>query len=227
MSVWNLFIRSVMTHFRGRRNRFLIETFPGMRDMKVLDIGGSRHFWEIFPVEHLPNDLTLLNISDDHQSLSLSGKDGGPNFSIVLYDGRTIPFPDRSFDLVVCNSVIEHVPPAGRDSFISELRRVAASYVVQTPAREFPIEPHFVMPFVHWLPRSVGRRMAWLGIWALLNRPNARQLHEYFDEVHLLNVDEFMRYFPDGTYCPERFLGLSKSHISLRLVECPFENGLA
>ena len=63
-----------------------------------------------------------------------------------------LPFADGEFDLVYCSSVIEHVPPARRAAFAAELRRVGRGWFVQTPACSFPIEPHSLLPFAHWLP---------------------------------------------------------------------------
>jgi SAM-dependent methyltransferase len=40
----------------------------------------------------------------------------------VFYDGRTFPFPDASFDGVVCNQVFEHV--FNPHTFLSEIHRV-------------------------------------------------------------------------------------------------------
>jgi SAM-dependent methyltransferase len=44
------------------------------------------------------------------------------NSRIVYYDGITIPFPDATFDHVMCSEVLEHVPDA--DAFLAELSRV-------------------------------------------------------------------------------------------------------
>lgn len=71
-----------------------------------------------------------------------------------------LPFADGEFDLAYCSSVIEHVPPARRQAFASEVRRVARGWFVQTPALSFPIEPHSLLPAAHWLPRSL-RRTYW------------------------------------------------------------------
>ncbi len=51
-----------------------------------------------------------------------------------LYDGTTLPFPDRAFDVVTCVDVLEHV--AQYDRFLDELLRVARRGVfISTPNR--------------------------------------------------------------------------------------------
>jgi hypothetical protein len=101
----------------------------------------------------------------------MSGADGG--IPIVIYDGRHIPVPDKHFDLLVCNSVLEHVPPDQRAALAREMRRVAKAVFCQTPAYSFPLEPHFIMPFVHWLPRQLGYQLIKLSPWRILSRPSA------------------------------------------------------
>jgi SAM-dependent methyltransferase len=79
-----------------------------------------------------------------------------------------LPFVDDEFDLVYCSSVIEHVAPARRGAFAAELRRVGRGLYVQTPAFSFPIEPHSLLPFAHWLPvaaRSRYWRVGAAGAW--------------------------------------------------------------
>src|SRR5204863_623150 len=44
-----------------------------------------------------------------------------------------LPFDDGAFDLAYCNSVIEHVEPAGRAAMATEIVRVARSFWVQAP----------------------------------------------------------------------------------------------
>ena len=63
-----------------------------------------------------------------------------------------LPFDDGAFDLAYSSSVVEHVDPARRAAFAAEIRRVARGWFVQTPAWSFPIEPHALLPFAHWLP---------------------------------------------------------------------------
>lgn len=79
----------------------------------------------------------------------------------VRGDARDLPFADRSFDYVVSNAVLEHVGgPDGAQRMISESRRVARiGYLHTTPNRWFPIEPHVMLPLIHWLPETARQRV--------------------------------------------------------------------
>jgi SAM-dependent methyltransferase len=87
-----------------------------------------------------------------------------------------LPFDDGAFDLAYSSSVVEHVDPARRAAFATEIRRVGRGWFVQTPAWSFPIEPHALLPFAHWLPPTLRRpywRLGAAGAWedvALLRR---------------------------------------------------------
>jgi SAM-dependent methyltransferase len=61
-------------------------------------------------------------------------------FRVTEYDGRHIPFPDRSFDIVYSSNVLEHVPDLGQ--MHKEIRRVLrtdgrAVHVLPTHAWRF------------------------------------------------------------------------------------------
>jgi hypothetical protein len=80
----------------------------------------------------------------------------------VQADGRELPFEDGQFDLGFSNAVVEHVEGGRADQrrFVGELCRVAERVMVTTPNRYFPIDPHSLLPFVHWLPDGDLRRRA-------------------------------------------------------------------
>ena len=57
-----------------------------------------------------------------------------------LYDGQTLPFPDRSFDLVVLSFVLHHVPNDRKMVLLEEALRVSRAKVViveDTPSSAF------------------------------------------------------------------------------------------
>jgi SAM-dependent methyltransferase len=107
----------------------------------------------------------------------------GPFVLADVLDG--LPFGDGEFDLAYCSSVIEHVAPEDRAAFAREVRRVARGWYVQTPAFSFPVEPHALLPFAHWLPARLRRpywRLGVAGDWediALLRR---REMTDLFGE---------------------------------------------
>jgi ubiquinone/menaquinone biosynthesis C-methylase UbiE len=84
-----------------------------------------------------------------------------PGLSFVKGDGRDMPFENRSFDLVFSSAVIEHVGSAEKQrAFIVECCRVSRKYVfLTTPNRWHPVEFHTILPFLHWLPKPLHRKI--------------------------------------------------------------------
>ena len=73
-----------------------------------------------------------------------------PGAEHIQSDALAIPFADRSFDLAMSNSVIEHVPDQAK--FDAVVMRVGRRIYCQTPSKWFTVEPHYLGLFVHWLP---------------------------------------------------------------------------
>jgi ubiquinone/menaquinone biosynthesis C-methylase UbiE len=75
-----------------------------------------------------------------------------------------LPFEDGSFDLAVSNHVVEHVGDlAAQHDHLRELARVLLPHgalYLATPNRWAPVEPHFKLPLLSWLPE--GRRSAYV-----------------------------------------------------------------
>jgi hypothetical protein len=82
-----------------------------------------------------------------------------PQIPHVVADGRELPFADGEFDVAFSNAVVEHV--GGREDqerFARELCRVSKRVFVTTPNRLFPVDPHTLLPFLHWLPDGLRPR---------------------------------------------------------------------
>jgi len=200
--------KPIIGSFRKRRGALILKTFPNISDMRVLDLGGSIHFWfESGLIDHV-KQVIIYNISASEVDIS---NQSSPKVTFKLYDGRNLPETDASFDLVLSNSVLEHIPLSGRMQVAKEIVRVGRRGFVQTPAFEFPLEPHFVMPFVHWFPRSIGRLLIRLSPWALLSRHSAKVQDAYFAEVQLLTKSDVQDLFPKKRVEAERLLGLPKA----------------
>ena len=220
---WYEVITPAMNQFRKRRLSALVKAYPDLPSYRVLDVGGRPDIWKLLKKHYgiVPKELVLLNVGDD---LADFGDDGtGPDsvpYTAVVGDGRSLPFPDNSFDLTFSNSVIEHVGGGENvERFARECDRVGKRMFIQTPNHWFPMEPHFVTLFIHWLPRSLYRKVAFLSLnYALFSWRSAslkRVFYEEFDGIRLLKKRDLQRLFPGKRIGREQVLGLTKSFIVL------------
>jgi hypothetical protein len=177
---------------------------------RILDVGGYPWCW---CEATLTSPITLLNTA-----FAAGLADAYPDYTYTLGDGCALPFADRAFTLVFSNSVIEHVGTWERQQlFAAEARRVGRKLWVQTPAREFFIEPHLIAPFIHWLPPGWQRRLIRnFTVRGWLERPDRAWVDGFLREIRLLTFAEMQALFPDCTILRERFLGLTKSYIAVR-----------
>jgi hypothetical protein len=198
---------------RAKRWAELLRRFPGLPDMRVLDLGGTTWFWTLSPVK--PKSLVIVNLDE-----GCLRDDLPPWISTVRADACNLPpeVLDMSFDLVFSNSLVEHVGgPSRREVLAGTIARLSDHYWVQTPARSFPLEPHWMFPGFQFLP--VATRAAISRRWPLsppnLRRRSRREAIDDVLEVELLNTTEMKRLFPDAELWPERFLGLKKSIVAI------------
>jgi SAM-dependent methyltransferase len=146
---------------RERKLRRFLDLFEPGPDTTVVDVGvtdapfgegSSDNFFEaMYP---WPERITAVgNTELDRFAAAF------PEITAVSADGRELPFDDGAFDLGFSNAVIEHVAGGreGQRRFLAELCRVAGRVFVTTPNRWFPVDPHSLLPLVHWLPEGERR----------------------------------------------------------------------
>jgi SAM-dependent methyltransferase len=172
---------------RARRHRELFALTRLGSDARVLDVGCGA-----LGLRGLEPDLDITGVD-------LAARPGYPGPFVRADAAEGLPFADGEFDLVYCSSVIEHVPPARRDAFAAEIRRVGRGWFVQSPAFSFPVEPHALLPFAHWLPPGLRRRYWRLGAAG------------EWEDIALLRRAEMERLF--GAALPERLGPLVKSWV--------------
>lgn len=229
---WDQIITPAMTRFRKRRLASLVAAYPDLPSYDVLDVGGRPAIWNLLKEHYgvVPKSLTLLNVAKDVEAIDADAEgvcssgqsdgqeDGQVSYRLVVGDGRRLPFPDKSFDLAFSNSVIEHVGSfVDMENFAAECDRVAKRIYIQTPNHWFPIEPHLVCAFIHWLPRSLYRKVSFLSVnYALFAWRSAslkRIFYEEFDSIRLLKRSQLRALFPNRRIGGEKVLGLTKSFI--------------
>jgi len=201
-SVYRPFLR----HFRSKRMVQFAQLLRVAPHTSVLDVGGDLFNWSLLPVR--PR-LTILNVS--------VGAVREREATFIIGDGRRLPFRDCAFDIAFSNSVIEHVGNAGdQQLFAREIARVGVRYYVQTPNSRFPVEPHVITPFIHFLTKKWQRRLLRnFTVWGLLTRPTAEYCENFLRHVRLLDRKQLRGLFPEAQIHQEKFLGLTKSLIAV------------
>ena len=79
--------------------------------------------------------------------------------SLIQIDGKT-NFENNFFDIVISNQVLEHIESI--DLVIDEIARITKSGGIGLhifPAHRHLIEAHLKMPFIHWLPKNIIRKL--------------------------------------------------------------------
>lgn len=204
----------VSRRWRRRRFALFVRVLRPSRHDVLLDVGGYPAFWTAQPpVVGRVDTLNLHEVA--HDAAAFPAHDIRPRVG----DGCRLASPDGSYDIAFSNSVIEHVGPWERQVlFASELRRVGRRVWCQTPARECPLEPHYLAPFVHWLPPRVQRRLLrWFTPWGLIARPSPQEVAEAVETTRLLSRREMARLFPDCEILVEYLLPfVPKSYVAVR-----------
>jgi hypothetical protein len=204
-------LKQLQQRIRRKRCRLFLERMQPTADMKILDIGGTAIFWMMPEMSKLK--ALLMNIYQVKVPEAVSDR-----LEAVVGDATELSYNDDEFDLVFSNSVIEHVFTfENQKKMAAEIRRVGKDYWVQTPAKGFFFEPHFMAPFIHWLPPSVRKRIVrWATPWGLFGRPNKQRVSDVVDEIRILTKREVEELFPDAEIYVERFLGMPKSYVAIR-----------
>jgi len=216
--------RSFASRLRKKRIQILLslieaahKKFARTGPFRILDVGGTTLYWKLVPapvLDKLNIEIVLLNLTEQ----AIPGD--ASRFTSIAGDACDLcHFADNTFDLVHSNSVIEHVGTWGNmRRMASEMSRVGRALYVQTPYFWFPIEPHFLMPMLHWLPMSLRCKLAMR--MAMGNWPRAKTMSEAMEAQYsavLLDKRMFQELFPDCAFSFERFLGFPKSLIATRL----------
>jgi hypothetical protein len=200
---------SLAERMRRRRWAILLRYLPNLEDLRIVDLGGTAHWWDNAPI--VPRHVTVVNLYE---------ADRGPPI-VRRVEGDALQADQlligEEFDLVFSNSLIEHLGGhAARRRFADVVFRLADSYVIQTPYRYFPVEPHWMFPAFQFLPIAAR---SWLAPRWPLGHTRGWSAEAATSEVmsaELLSLAEMRTYFPDAEIVWERIAGLPKSMIAIK-----------
>lgn len=213
-----------------RRAELFVRLMRPRAGARVLDLGGADGSFAARIVRRVPARVTVADIEDTRlEARDRYGFDEVRLDATTSGDVASLPFGDGEFDVVLCNSVIEHVTlpkpecrtggiresewreraAAAQRAFAHEIQRVGRSYFVQTPHRSFPIDAHTWLPFTNFLPHDAARRLV-----AVLDIVWVKKCG--VADWHLLATADMKRLFPGAAIHIESVAYLPKSIIAYR-----------
>ena len=192
--------------------KMFIQQIRPSPDDTILDVGGYPSFWENSGVE--AKGIITLNLG-----IAETPKNMTPQVQTIVGDGCDLQFLNDSFPILFSNSVIEHVGTlAKQQNFAREVRRVGVKLWIQTPAFAFPIEPHYLAPFMHWLPWSVRKLLLPFTPPVIFRSMPISEFYATMKTTRILKKKEFSDLFPDCVILTERLFGvIPKCYIAIRL----------
>lgn len=223
---------SPINRFRRRRGQYLRRQIRMLarhlgRDIGVLDVGGRPDYWANVGLENIAR-IDILNTSSTELERPFPGDTAPGMFRCEIGDARNLAdHAEGSVDFVHSNSVIEHVGDWGNmQAMAGELRRVGRAGWVQTPAYEFPVEPHFRLPFIHWFGRPTRRCLLSLSPKPHLRRMDLDRRRRKVEGINLLSRREMQFLFAECGLHVERVI-LAKSYAAWWLPTEMSSNGSA
>jgi len=210
MNIYGIY-RKVQPYFRSKRWQHFLKLFHLTEHTHILDVGGMPHGWQQFVP--IPVKVDILNFEPWPEEWEFPER-----LAFVKGDGRKLQYQDAQFDIAYSNSVIEHVGSfEDQRNFAEEIRRVGKGVYVQTPNFWFPIEPHFIAFFIHWLPLRLRKVLIPLFSYrGWFHKGDPSNMQKTIDEVRLLTFREMKILFPDCEIYREKILGLTKSFTAYR-----------
>jgi hypothetical protein len=191
---------------------------------RILDLGGTAHFWEVDwgfrPEDQL--DITLIN--DHSMDPDDPNADYHESYSFIQHlQGDVMllqPELFRKYDLIFSNSLIEHLASKEQESLASRIVQSGTPYFIQTPNKFSPVDPHVPSPLVPFFAAYPKTLQAILLSTAEFNRgqkyPSLNAAQEALSRYNPLGKGDVRSLFPDATLEIERPLGIPMSILAYR-----------
>lgn len=194
-----------MNRFRRRRFQQFFQVMGITETTTILDVGGLPYDW----VElQYPGSVICVSLSSIRE-----GPWGEGNIIYRKANATALPFPDRAFDIVYSNSLLEHVGWQNQSKVAQEIDRMAERYWVQVPYRNFPVEPLYRALFFYQMPPRLRKLVG--TYWTSLVTKNNHYLNEVAT-IHPPDFQEMRALFPEATILREKIMGLTKSLIAVK-----------
>lgn len=201
---------------RKRKLELFYKVMKPTSQTKVLDVGaginpdGDRGL-QLIDSYPWKNEISAINISPEPISQM---KQYYPEVEAVVGDALDLPWPDKYFDAVYSNAVIEHVGDfESQKKMAAEVMRVGKRWFVTTPNRWYPFEFHSRLPFVTWLP---GHSYLWVS--RIVTYSHVQQKYVFgakHSGTRLMIANELKRCFPSSKIIKQRITFMAETLIAI------------
>ncbi len=155
--------RSPVRRYLHNRRRSLIQTMiklHGRDAVSALDIGSGIGTY----TSDLLQTSQKVTCADNDSALLeyIAGKFGSnPKLKLINADGTNLPFPENSFDLILCTEMLEHTPsPSALLREVARVKKPQGIFILSTP-QKFSLPELtakiFFSPLLCWLVKMVRR----------------------------------------------------------------------
>ena len=201
---------------RARKLDLFNKIMNPTKQMKLLDVGAQINpdgdgMLQLIDTYKWKNNISAVNISKEHISAI---RKFYPEIDAVVCDACELPWPDKHFDIVYSNAVIEHVGSFERQmKMASEIMRVGKRWFVTTPNSWFPFEFHLRLPFVTWLPGN-----CYLRIGEIISYDHAKRKYKLGrkrNDLRLMSAGELRKCFPSGKVVKQRVTFMAETLIAI------------
>lgn len=140
--------------------RLWVPQFPQLfQDRRILDLGAGRALLgTLISQRYRPALVASVDIGFHRLRSAVASMRQSSRLDLVCADAFRLPFADESFDYVLANSVLHHLPDLGQA--ISEVARVlcrGGSYIGREPNFDNPLIRTYVFTFDGtWVRRGVS-----------------------------------------------------------------------
>lgn len=190
---------------RRRKLELFYQLIKPSAQSRILDIGAevepfgerSLQFIDSYPWKE---NIAAVNISEEHVTRI---RDYYPEIDTRIGDACNLPWPEKYFDAVYSNAVIEHVGSfEDQKKMAAEVERVGKCWFITTPNRWYPFEFHMQLPFITWLP---CHGYLWFG--RLVSYDHVRQKYCFGakrSDTRLLSTNDLRKCFPTSKIIKQR-----------------------
>ena len=197
------FIDKIVLRKRLEISNIINNTIKDLQIHDALDIGTTsddKNASSNIVIKNIKNIDEFKCISDQIVNSDFFNKKIKKSITEEFSENELINF---SSDLVVSNATIEHVGNTLNQKKMLEnvIKLTKKIFVITTPNKFYPIELHTKIPLIHWLPKSIYRKiLKFLGLCFYANEENlnllsVNELKKMLDNYKIIYEIKFIKLF--------------------------------